>query len=575
MIKARKRFLLVMLALCLVITEPAALPFAGMCNRVEAASSIKLSKTTLTLKVKGTATLKVTGTTKTVKWSSSDKSIATVKNGKVTAKKAGKATITAKAGTEKLTCAVTVKEDTDSGEMISDTLTAPRIKADSSMASGQRVIWDCVWFGSYPQAEVVPSGGYTSLREELLQNGDVIVSDSIFNVLNNSTEWDSNDEIILDGIKYRKMRRRDATNNKYTNSRYANYYKWEDSTTYHYFKYEPIKWRILCISEGEALLLSDIALDGQEYFGYTWENSVIRKWLNGYESMDIDWDEDLGDKYFLNYAFTDLEQSAIITTPIENADNIADGTEGGNDTTDKIFLLSESEVWYTNKAVSYGFAQRGNVLDEARRCKSSTYAKAMGIYNSPWGSEYVGNCEWWLRSPGAQEQKVMSVGDEGDTYDYGYDNDEMEIAIRPALTLNLSYTSSYSYAGTVCSNGTVSEVPQGTQKIAADGKILGSTSIKTTTPAKKTISKLNITAKAGKKKITIKTAKGAKVKVTLNKKYIKKGKKLVKTKTITAKKNKNGKVIIKLGRKLVKGTKITVTVSKTGYKTKKKTKKLS
>ena len=30
----------------------------------------------------------------------------------------------------------------------------PRVVADSSMASGQRATWDCVWFGSYPQ-EVV------------------------------------------------------------------------------------------------------------------------------------------------------------------------------------------------------------------------------------------------------------------------------------------------------------------------------------------------------------------------------------------------------------------------------------
>ncbi len=37
----------------------------------------------------------------------------------------------------------------------SETLQNPRIEKDSSMASGQRVTWNCVYFGSYPQSEVV------------------------------------------------------------------------------------------------------------------------------------------------------------------------------------------------------------------------------------------------------------------------------------------------------------------------------------------------------------------------------------------------------------------------------------
>jgi len=77
------------------------------------AAKIKLSKSKLTLYVKKTATLKVKGTKKKAKWSSSNKKVATVsKKGKVTAVKAGKATITAKIGKKNYKCKVTVKNPT-------------------------------------------------------------------------------------------------------------------------------------------------------------------------------------------------------------------------------------------------------------------------------------------------------------------------------------------------------------------------------------------------------------------------------------------------------------------------------
>ena len=77
------------------------------------AAKVKLSKTRLTLYLKKSATLKVKGTKKKVKWSSSNKKVASVsKKGKVTAKKKGTATITAKVGKMKYRCKVTVKNPT-------------------------------------------------------------------------------------------------------------------------------------------------------------------------------------------------------------------------------------------------------------------------------------------------------------------------------------------------------------------------------------------------------------------------------------------------------------------------------
>ena len=71
----------------------------------------RLSMTELTLVAGRSQKLEVTGTSTKPRWSSSNKAVATVSSrGKVTAKKAGKATITAKVGSKKLKCTVRVKK---------------------------------------------------------------------------------------------------------------------------------------------------------------------------------------------------------------------------------------------------------------------------------------------------------------------------------------------------------------------------------------------------------------------------------------------------------------------------------
>ncbi len=77
------------------------------------AESVTLDKTSLSLAIGESATLTATvkpddATDKTVIWSSSDESVARVDNGKVTAVKSGKATVTAKCGVKTAECAVTV-----------------------------------------------------------------------------------------------------------------------------------------------------------------------------------------------------------------------------------------------------------------------------------------------------------------------------------------------------------------------------------------------------------------------------------------------------------------------------------
>lgn len=85
---------------------------------VSAARKVKLNKTKATIYVGKTVTLKLKNNKKKIKWSSSNRKVATVTSkGKVKGKKAGKVTITAKVGKKKYKCKVTVKRKNNNRAM--------------------------------------------------------------------------------------------------------------------------------------------------------------------------------------------------------------------------------------------------------------------------------------------------------------------------------------------------------------------------------------------------------------------------------------------------------------------------
>lgn len=97
----------------------AAVMATALPNMVEAKTKTVLNKKKVTLTITNTkknpkTALKVRGVSnkiaKKAKWTTSNKKVATVKKGKVTAKKAGKATITCKVQNRRLTCKITVKD---------------------------------------------------------------------------------------------------------------------------------------------------------------------------------------------------------------------------------------------------------------------------------------------------------------------------------------------------------------------------------------------------------------------------------------------------------------------------------
>ena len=209
--------------------------------------------------------------------------------------------------------------------------------------------------------------------------------------------------------------------------------KKSDAESYRFFKVEPIKWNVLTDSySGKCLLFAEdiltamrynsecngglIIIDGGEkYYINNYKYSEIRAYLNG---LDFYCPEgavkksDYVNNGFLQTAFTDIAQSLIATTTVDNSGESttdvagtypkADGTDDSifepyrkdytcSETTEKIFLLSIKEI------SSFGFKSDIREVDVGRARFPTDYAKANYVrcsYSEPYRAHY------WLRSPG-------------------------------------------------------------------------------------------------------------------------------------------------------------------------------
>ena len=201
---------------------------------------------------------------------------------------------------------------------------------------------------------------------------------------------------------------------------------------------QPIKWRVLSVDGDDAFLLADKSLDCQrynkEYMNVTWETCTLRQWLNS---------------DFYENAFDSSEQNAVLMTTVVNEDNPKYGTEGGNNTSDKVFLLSIGEASNT----AYGFHSTYNYSTKTRTAKNTEYTKECGAYTGK-SYDYAGNGCWWLRSSGDNSYSASYVLYSG-SFHVSYAHGSSDLVVRPALHLNLS-SSKWSKAGTVNSLGDVS-----------------------------------------------------------------------------------------------------------------------
>ncbi len=218
-------------------------------------------------------------------------------------------------------------------------------------------------------------------------------------------------------------------------------------------KKQPIKWRVLSVEGDDAFLVADSNLDCQRYndtyTDVTWEICTMRSWLNGYGASANVCERDYTADNFMDNAFTSGEQAAVTTTDVVNEDNPEYGTEGGNTTQDKVYLLSIGDV--TNPA--YGFSSDPDSLDDTREALDTKYVADEGI---ELGYTNTANL-WLLRSPGLHSRSASYVYSLGWVIRGGIGVDGRDGAVRPALHLNLSSTSNWSYAGTVSAEGETDE----------------------------------------------------------------------------------------------------------------------
>ena len=157
-------------------------------------------------------------------------------------------------------------------------------------------------------------------------------------------------------------------------------------------RFGEVNWRIL-VHDGDKVLLLKDKTQGEAPYNKgggssDWEHSDIRKWLNGSYIDEL-------------FSFS-LEKDAIIASKVSSSDNPVYGTKGGNETTDKLFLLSDSE-----------FLKYSDLVAETHNL-------------------------WWLRTPGATSSSVSYVCTNKSVMYYGYDTATEDIKARPAIWVDVS-----------------------------------------------------------------------------------------------------------------------------------------
>ena len=179
-------------------------------------------------------------------------------------------------------------------------LPLPLVEEDEISPSGQKTTWSCVYFGSYPFAEITDSS-WDAVDDNALQDGDLIMDDALYEKLQQA-EWEE-DKTQLDGVSYVRVNSSTAdaadpadadpadapgeagSQNDTRDVVREQHYRHEETRPWHYFQIMPIRWRVLDVQDDKALLLADRMPDSMPFHAadadVSWQDSTLRSWLNG------------------------------------------------------------------------------------------------------------------------------------------------------------------------------------------------------------------------------------------------------------------------------------------------------
>lgn len=305
-------------------------------------------------------------------------------------------------------------------------------------------VGDIVEFGSYPQSRVMNSSLVSSLNsvsKNWVSYGYYSGTGACGTMAQG--DWMKYADFTYNGTKYRAV-----TFSQYRPymTDYLSSYSCQEDNGYtpnniYYFKYEPLKWRVLDPSTG--LVLCENIIDSQAYsntiyeygtdsYGGTayWNDAEHTHYANDYATSSIRaW---LNDDFY-NTAFSSSQRAGILTSQLDNSAYSASHSKYNSETTyDKVFLLSYSEMRNT----AYGFPANNTSSNSARQANGTDYAKCQGlrVYSAD------GCSDWCLRSAGIYSAYVCCVQPYGDT-DTKNSVDYTGEGIRPAIKIsNLSST---------------------------------------------------------------------------------------------------------------------------------------
>ncbi|MBQ7567736.1 hypothetical protein IJT17_02920 [bacterium] len=178
---------------------------------------------------------------------------------------------------------------------------------------------------------------------------------------------------------------------------------------------QAIKWAVLGRSDEGLLALSVYGLEARCYHGHeqdiTWRDCDLRRWLN---------------QDFLRQAFSEAERGELMLTEVFNDGNEEYDTDGGEDTEDRVFVLSLYEF--------EEFCAGG----ELAVCLPSPYARERGMKHADSESEEQGaGGWWWLRTPGSEGDFALEVGGYGEVGEEGTPVHWSGGLVRPAIQLRL------------------------------------------------------------------------------------------------------------------------------------------